>query len=198
MCRLPCQGEIQVNIPARDNTPKRTAVLEVKFKDFVMNPPKNHVKSKTRKLPKLKLYAICVIETYPPSGQEPINWMLLTIISINNFSEAVEKIEWYCLRWRIEIFHKILKSGLKVEACRLQTADRLIRFLTIMSVIAWRIFYITLISRTNPNISCTSILADEEWKGLYTKIHEKKLPSKSTHHKRNYQMGSSVRRIFST
>ncbi|ABV75122.1 transposase Tn5 [Rickettsia akari str. Hartford] len=73
-----------------------------------------------------------------------------------------------CLRWRIEIFHKILKSGLKVEECRLQTVDRLIHFLTIMSVIACIILCITLVARTNPNLPCTVILADEEWKILYT------------------------------
>ncbi len=99
-----------------------------------------------------------------------MNWILLTNININNFEEAVEKIQWYCLRWRIEVFHKILKSGLKVEECRLQTADRLIRFLTIMSIIAWRIFFITLVARTNPNLSYTVILTDDEWKVLYTKM----------------------------
>ncbi len=125
-------------------------------------------------LQNLKLHALYVIEQCPDSGQEPISWMLLTNIKINNFSEAVAKIEWYCLRWRIEVCHKISKSGLKVETCRLQTGDRLIRFLTIMSVIAWRIFFITLIARTNPNLPCTAILADEEWKILYAKIHKRK------------------------
>lgn len=37
MSRLPCQGEIQVTIPARDNKARRTAVLEVRLSDFVMN-----------------------------------------------------------------------------------------------------------------------------------------------------------------
>ncbi|XVN42371.1 MAG: IS4 family transposase [Candidatus Rickettsia vulgarisii] len=174
MSYSPCLGEIQINIPARDNKAKRTVVLEVKFSNFVMNPPKNHVKSKIRKLPNLKLSAIYVIEKYPSLNEETISWMLLTNLTINNFEEAVEKIQWYCLRWRIEIFHKILKSGLKVEECRLQTVDRLIHFLTIMSVIAWRIFFIALVARTNPNLPCTVILADEEWKVLYTKIHKTK------------------------
>lgn len=174
MSNVPCLGEIQIDIPARDDKAKRTANLEVKFSNFVMNPPKNHIKSKTRKLPNLKLSAVYVIEKYPSFNEEPISWMLLTNLSINNFEEAVDTISWYCLRWRIEIFHKILKSGLKVEGCRLQTADRLIRFLTIMSIIAWRIFFIALVARTNPNLPCTTILANEEWKVLYTKIHKTK------------------------
>jgi hypothetical protein len=170
----PCQGEINVNIPARDNKPARTAVLEVRFSRFVMNPPKNNIKHKTKKLPDLKLNAIYVREKCPPVEEESLNWMLLTNIDVNNFEEAVEKIRWYCLRWRIEIFHKILKSGLKVEACRLGTGDRLMRFLTVMSVIAWRIFYITLMSREDPQLPCVCVLADEEWKVLYSKIHRTK------------------------
>lgn len=170
MNRISCQGEIQVNIPARNDKPQRTTVLEVKFSNFVMNASKNNARRKTQKLPNLSLNAVYVIEKHPPFGEEPMNWILLTNMNVNNFEEAVEKIQWYCLRWRIEVFHKILKSGLKVEECRLQTADRLIRFLTIMSIIAWRIFFITLVARTNPNLSCTVILTDDEWKVLYTKM----------------------------
>lgn len=64
--------------------------------------------------------------------------------------------------WYIEVFHKILKSGLHVEECRLGTAQRLMRYLTIMSIIAWRIFFMTLLSRTNPDLPCTVLLAEEE------------------------------------
>lgn len=170
----PCQGEISVNIPVRDNKPARTAVLEVRFSSFVMNPPQKNIKHKTQKLPDLKLNAVYVTEKCPPLGEEPVRWMLLTNIKVNNFEEAVEKINWYRLRWRIEIFHKILKSGLKVESCRLGTGDRLSRFLTVASVIAWRIFYITLISKEDPNLPCDKLLAEEEWKVLYSKIHRTK------------------------
>ncbi len=61
----PCQGEIQVTIPARDSKPKRTAILEVRFKSFIMNPPRN-IKHRTRKIPDLKLNAVYVLESTPP------------------------------------------------------------------------------------------------------------------------------------
>ena len=100
--------------------------------------------------------------------------MLLTDLQVSSFEEAKEKVAWYCLRWRIEVFHKILKSGLRVEQCRLQSADRLVRYLTIMSIIAWRIYWLTLIARTNPELPCTAFVADEEWKVLYSKIKKTK------------------------
>ena len=45
------------------------------------------------------------------------------------------------------------------------------RYLTVMSIIAWRIFYMTLLARTDPDLPCTEVLSEEEWKTLYTKIH---------------------------
>jgi hypothetical protein len=100
--------------------------------------------------------------------------MLLTDLQITSFEEAKEKVAWYCLRWRIEVFHKILKSGLRVERCRLQSADRLVRYLTIMSIIAWRIYWLTLIARTNSDLPCTAFVCDKEWKVLYSKVKKTK------------------------
>ena len=87
---------------------------------------------------------------------------------------------WYCLRWRIEMYFKVLKSGFKVEACRLATADRLKRYLTVMSIIAWRLFMITLIARTDPATPCTEFLSEPEWKVLYGSVNKgKSLPANS-------------------
>lgn len=174
MQHQPSQGAIEVHIPARNQKPKRKASLQVRWSAFTFNPPCNHIRHKTEVLSDLRLYAIQVLEVHPPQGEEALEWMLLTNLPIHNFEEAVEKVRWYCLRWRIEVFHKILKSGLRVEHCRLQTADRLIRYLTVMSIIAWRIYKITLIARTDPQGSCMPLLAEEEWKVLYSKIHRTK------------------------
>ena len=97
----------------------------------------------------------------------------MTNLIVNDFDAALEKVRWYCLRWRIEVFHKILKSGFLIEDCRLSTAERLIRYITLMSIIAWRIFYITLIARTQPELPCTKLLDKNEWQILYVKIHRR-------------------------
>lgn len=172
-----CTGTIEVEIPARDNKPKRTAYLEVRFGKFMMNPSQKNIRHKSEELSNLPLYAVYVVEKNSPPETSPLEWMLLTNLPVNTFDEAVEKVSWYCLRWKIEILHKILKSGLKVEECRLETAERLMRYLTVMSVIAWRIFFITTIARTDPTLPCTALLAEEEWKVLYAKIHRKPCPN---------------------
>jgi hypothetical protein len=169
--RSPSQGTLQVEIPARDNKPARTATLELRFGSFVMNPPRNNARHKTEDLPTLKLQAIYIVERHPPLGENPLEWMLLTNLPVETAREALEKVQWYCLRWKIEVFHKILKSGLRVEECRLQTAERLIRYLTVMSIIAYRLFFITLLARAKPHLPCTALLAEDEWKVLYAKMH---------------------------
>jgi len=171
---LPSSGIIEVEIPARDQKPARRAQLETRFGSITMNPPRQHIRKRTEVLPDIHLYAVNVIEKNPAAGEEALEWMLLTDLQITSFEEAKEKVAWYCLRWRIEVFHKILKSGLRVEQCRLQTADRLVRYLTIMSVIAWRIYWLTLIARTSSDLPCTAFVCDEEWKVLYSKIKKTK------------------------
>lgn len=165
----PVSGVFNVETPARDGKPSRVATLQLHFSSFVLKPPQK----KASPLPNLSMTAVYVVEKAPSSDKEKLEWMLLTNLSVNNYEEAFEKVRWYCLRWRIEMFHKVLKSGFRIESCRLESADRLIRYVTIMSIIAWRMFMITLISRSNPDLPCNIFLSEGEWKVLYLKIKQK-------------------------
>lgn len=167
------KGVIEVKIPAQNKQSERTAKCTVKFSRITFTPPRNHPNKE--KLSKLTLSAIYVSEKTCPKDTSPIDWILLTNISIETLDQALEKISWYCLRWRIEVLHKVLKSGLKVEDCRLKTSNRLIRYLSVMSIVAWRIFWLTLLSRVSPHASCCLFLNEEEWKILYS-MHNKKKP----------------------
>lgn len=171
--RQPCAGRFVIEIPARrgtkHTTPRapRVATVEWRFVAFTLNPPKRL----SSKLPDLAMYAIYVREKDPPAEVPPLEWMLLTNLTTENFAQAYEKVQWYCLRWRIEMYHKVLKSGFHVEHCRLGDAQRLIRYVTVMSIIAWRLFRLTLIARTHPDAPCTTLLTDKEWKVLYCTVH---------------------------
>lgn len=149
----------------------RSAIVTVRFGAFRLNPPRNHPKQKTEELPDIEMNAIYVLEENPPEGEDAIEWMLLTNLEVTSFGEAYEKVQWYALRWRIEMFFKVLKSGFRVEACRLAHGERLERYLTIMSIVAWRLFMITLIARTDPNQCCSSLLTRNEWKILFRKAN---------------------------
>jgi hypothetical protein len=181
----PETGCYTIDIPRRSKTKQakereaRSATVTVRFGSFRLNPPHNYKKHGEEDLPNIDMNAVYVLEKNPPEGEEPVEWMLLTNLPVTSFDEAYEKVSWYSLRWRIEMYHKVLKSGFRVEACRLGHAERLARYLTIMSIVAWRLFMITLIARTDPTTPCSSLLAEQEWKVLCMKTNRgKPLPRK--------------------
>lgn len=178
MKNRPEAGTLTIQIPERKATggvkakPARTALLTIKSGAFTLRPPQNHIQHDRPPLINLPMSAVYAYEAAPPAGEELVAWMLLTNLPVTTFEQACEKVAWYCLRWRIEMYFKILKSGFNVEACRLATADRLTRYLTVMSIVAWRLFMLTLLARTAPDTPCTSILSDPEWKVLFHRVNK--------------------------
>jgi Transposase Tn5 dimerisation domain len=88
-----------------------------------------------------------------PKGREKIDWKLLTDLPVRSRQEATEKLDWYAQRWKIETFHKILKSGCRAEEAKLRTAERLANLIAILCILSWRIFWITMLNRTRPEAS---------------------------------------------
>ncbi|MCH6258394.1 IS4 family transposase [Puniceicoccaceae bacterium K14] len=170
-------GIIEIDIPAKDagkrgsDRQARRASLEVKIGSFMLNAPRNHIRTCSETLPSLRMQAIHAIENNPPAGVEPVEWMLLTNLPVAGMNDAREMIRWYSLRWRIELFFKMLKSGFKILECRLGDAQRLKKYITVMSVVAWRMMMLTYLARTEPNLSCDEVLSSEEWKLLYRRTH---------------------------
>lgn len=100
--------------------------------------------------------------------------MLLTNIKIECFADALEKAVWYKERWHIENYHKVLKSGCNVEKSRLNHGEKLEKFATLMSMIAFRIYELKLIGRNAPTVPCTEVLTENEWIILYCFVHKTK------------------------
>lgn len=164
-------GHLTVHITPNQKRKARTAQVSLRFTEVQLKPP--HRPKNQRKLPFVTLKAILVGEENPPAGvEEPIEWLLLTNTPVATFEDALQVVQWYCTRWQIEIFHKVIKSGCKVEDCRLKTADRLQNYIALMSVVAWRLLWLTYINRTDPELPCTAILTPVEWESLYMRIHK--------------------------
>lgn len=163
-------GSLLVRIPANQKRAARAATVSVRFTQVTLKPP---WRPQQKKLPVVTLNAILVREDNPPAGvDEPIAWLLLTNTSVAAFADALQVVQWYCSRWQIEIYHKVIKSGCKVADCRLKTVDRLQNDIALMNVIAWRLLWLTYINRTDPNLPCTAILTTTEWESLYMRIHK--------------------------
>ena len=82
------------------------------------------------------------------------------------------------MRWKIELFHKILKSGCKAESSKLRAANRITNLIAIFCILSWRIFWMTMLNRTSPNASYKLALTDIEIKLLDTLIKNKNISRK--------------------
>jgi hypothetical protein len=118
----------------------------------------------------LKVNVVRLLEVDPPSDREPIDWILKTSLPIETVGECLHVVEIYKLRWQVENFHRVLKAGMKIEQSRLEHADRLKKLIVSLSIVAWRIHQLTLLGRECPELPCTAVLRDCEWKALYCKI----------------------------
>ena len=164
---MPLGGPLEVKVPRREKRPARVAQLEVRFAKVELKPPERKAH-----LPKVSLWAVLAREVAPPEGIEPIDWMLLSSLPVENFEAALEKIRWYTGRWGIEVFHRVLKSGCQIENRQLTGADRLEACLAIDMVVAWRIFHLTKLGRETPDVPCTVFFEEYEWQALMTYVSQ--------------------------
>ena len=122
--------------------------LEIKFKRIAVLPPIG----KQKHYPALDLTVIHASERGAPKGRKPIEWKLITDLPVRNRTDAIEKISWYAMRWKIEVFHKILKSGCKAEDAKLRTAERLANLLAVFCILSWRVLWLTMLNQTDPDV----------------------------------------------
>ena len=172
MKHAPLAGEFTLEVPARQGQLARQAHLHVRFAQTRLTPPQRSHATQTENLPNVDVYLVEVIEPHPPQGIPPLHWLLLTNVKVNTYSEALQRIHWYTQRWHIEVYFKVLKSGTKVEQARLETKDRLLRYIALLSVIAWRLYWMTLLNRHLPEADCTQVVTENEWRALYALTHK--------------------------
>lgn len=143
---------------------------EVRVMRITPRPPER----KDVKLKEVSFHAVLALETDPPEGEEPIRWLLLTSKEVTTLEEARRILDLYMKRWGIEVFHKVLKTGCRVESLQLKTGDALVNALMIYTVIAWRILYLTHLGRECPDLPCGAVFEEAEWKAACAVVKRKK------------------------
>ena len=166
MRRHPEAGTYTVCVPRHENQPSREAILSIRFASVSFPSPRYHSGR-----PDITLWAVWAQEIDPPTGQKPIRWCLLTTVPVRTLADAIERIQWYVKRWTIEEYHRVLKSGCKVEARQLLTRARLQRALAIDMVVAWRIMDLNKAARLQPDAPADQWLSTDEWQALYCYVH---------------------------
>jgi hypothetical protein len=134
------------------------AVLSVKFASMTVRPPIG----KQKRYEHQELQIIHAEEIDPPESRAPIIWKLITNLPVATHKDAVHKLGWYARRWSIETFFKTLKTGCRIEEVRLTTADRLAGCIALCCVVAWRIFWMTMLRRESPTASPNAVFTETE------------------------------------
>ncbi|MGH8444417.1 MAG: IS4 family transposase [Solimonas sp.] len=159
---LPQAAEVELAVPRHGTQPARIARIAVRFAELTLAPPR-----KKKKLPPLTMTVVWSCEIEPPLGvKKPLQWMLLSNRPVQSLDEALERLRWYACRWNIEVFHRTLKSGCQIEERQLGTADRLQACLAIDMVVAWRIQHLTWFGRAVPDMPCTAVFTEDQWKAI--------------------------------
>jgi hypothetical protein len=171
MAAQPLAGIQEVRVPRRANRAERTAQLEVRFGAVELRSPKHGPR-----MPNVELWAVWARETSAPAGVEPVEWMLLTTLSVESLEAACEKLSWYTQRWGIEVFHRTLKSGCQIETRQLGHADRIEGCLAIDLVVAWRIFHLCKLGRETPDVPCTVYFEPIQWQALVGFLNKDPIP----------------------
>ncbi len=178
----------QVEIKVTGNEPKskdgrkrrqkrtgRITTANVQAKELEMKAPYR----KGQKLSNVKLNAVFVSEVDPPEGEPPVEWLLLTSLPIGTFEEACLVIEYYCCRWQIEIYFRVLKSGCKVEDRQFESADRFLPCLAMYMIIAWRVMFLLMLGRKCPDMPCDAVFSEDEWQSVYVIVKKKQPPEEA-------------------
>ena len=154
---FPAQGQHVIEV--RDNKGHtRQADLAIRFQRLILCPPIG----KNKRYDPVEVTVIHAREDNTESGTAGIDWKLVTDLPVATLEEAVEKLKWYAMRWKIETFHKILKSGCRAEESQLRTAARLTNLLAIFCILSWRVFWLTMTARSENKASPFCVFTKEE------------------------------------
>ena len=153
----------------------RTAQVEVRAASVTLRAPRRP----DRKLSDISVNVVLATEIDPPDGDTPVEWILLTSLPIEDIEQVDSVIQYYCVRWLIEVFFRTLKSGCRIESRRFEHIDRMFPCLAIYLIVTWRTLFVCRLGREFPEIDCEAIFEPAEWKSVYTIIHKRAPPARA-------------------
>lgn len=149
---------------ARKGEPGRDAAVVVRAGRVTLKAPWR----KGQKYGDVSVNVVWVHEPNPPEGAVAVDWLLLTSLPVDSVESVNNVVNWYAARWWIEIYFRTYKQGCRVERLQLQTIERVENALALYRIVAWRLQYVTLLGRENPDISCECVFSESEWRGAWS------------------------------
>jgi Transposase Tn5 dimerisation domain/Transposase DNA-binding/Transposase DDE domain len=150
----------------------REAVVEVRAVTVTLRAPGRAA----GQLAEATVNAVLVTEANPPEDDVPVEWLLLTSLPIDTVDQVRLVVQYYSIRWMIELFFRVLKSGCRVEERRFEAMERLLPCLAAYLIVAWRVLYLCRLGRSGPEISCEAVFEPAEWKSVYVVVRREPPP----------------------
>jgi len=180
----PVQSRVRITVPKQSARPKkskqqakaarpgRIAELALRQIEIQLPVPENQGDKKP-----VDINLVHAVEENPPPNTKAVEWFLLTTVDIESAADIEKCLRWYTMRWRIEDWHRVLKSGCRIGDLAHESADRLRRAIGINLVIAWRIMLMTLLGRETPELPAEILFSDVEIRTLHAYAKKKRLDS---------------------
>jgi len=159
----------------RQSRETRRAKVEVRAAKVTLRAPWRA----DRELPPITVNVVLVCEPNPPAGEPAVEWILVTTLPIDTPEQVRTIVEYYCVRWNIEVLFRTLKSGCRIEERRFEHVERVLPCLGLYLIVTWRTLFVCHMGRNLPELDCEAIFEPSEWKAVWMAAHRKKPPKKA-------------------
>ena len=168
----PCQGKVVVELPRKGSFKRRKVQLEVRFLSVELAVPHH----KQKYLGATESVSLSVIELKEVGTEGGVHWRLLTTLEVRDFETACRFGRWYALRWQVEVFHRVVKTGCRVEKRQMRNMDRLEPMIALDLVVAAYLMSLISQSRSRPETPASQWLEPVEiqvWLAIFTAIRRR-------------------------
>src|SRR5262245_4428707 len=151
----------------------RKAQVEVRATTVQLHPPdRAHVC-----LAPATINVVLVSEVDPPADDVAVEWLLVTTLPIDNAEQVRTIVQYYAVRFMIEVLFRVLKSGCRVEQRRFEQIDRLLCCVAVYLIVAWRTLMVCRLGQNSPDLDCESVFESAEWKSVWMVVKHEPPPA---------------------
>ncbi len=151
----------------------RKTQVEVRATTVTLQPPRRP----DRVLPPVTINVVLVREIGAPADDVPVEWLLLTTLSVETIEQVQEIVAFYTVRFLIEVFFKVVKSGCRIEERRFEALDRLLPCLAVYLIVAWRTLMLCRLGQSSPDLDCEAVFEPSEWQAVWKVMQQGALPA---------------------
>lgn len=151
---LPSRGKMALHQRARPTQPERIVQLQMAWQSVEVQPARNDPYQRN-----IAPLQASVLRCW--DDEHDLEWLLLATWAIDTWAQACECVQWYTQRWRIEEFHKCLKTGCRIECSQLKHAQATQVLLGFCSVVAVRLLALSRVVKTYPEALAKEQVEDD-------------------------------------